>query len=204
MKRDSSLLPSRWASSALAAPRTWSIRRSWPAPCWPRTAAGPATGRGRRRHRQHLRLHRGGARGVDRGHPLRLPAEGGRDRARRHRGRCLPQRYQKELAESLPEVDAFIGLDELDECRRDRPEARRRKGRVYAGIANMPSRLFDPGSTPGRLFGRAVRLPQDRRRLQPCLRFLRHSRDPGRPSFAPDAGFRQGSETPCWMPDTGS
>jgi len=27
---------------------------------------------------------------------------------------CLSQRYQTELAESLPEVDAFIGLDELD------------------------------------------------------------------------------------------
>lgn len=27
---------------------------------------------------------------------------------------CLPQRYKKDLKESLPEVDAFIGLDELE------------------------------------------------------------------------------------------
>lgn len=56
---------------------------------------------------------------------------------------CLPQRYRQELPTSLPEVDAFIGLDELD-----------RIGgvlrRVAAGehpvleVSRQAVRLFDP------------------------------------------------------------
>jgi len=58
---------------------------------------------------------------------------------------CLPQRYRHSLADSLPEVDAFIGLDELD-CV---GEVIRLLGTGQHGtvrVSGTPRRLFEPGS----------------------------------------------------------
>lgn len=57
---------------------------------------------------------------------------------------CLPQRYRKELAESLPEVDGFIGLDEIEEV----PEiVTKLAGGVHGlyKVSERATRLFDPG-----------------------------------------------------------
>ena len=56
---------------------------------------------------------------------------------------CLPQRYDTELSKSLPEVDAFIGLDELEEI----PDIVARVGRGESGIRRVSaasSGLFEP------------------------------------------------------------
>jgi len=56
---------------------------------------------------------------------------------------CLPQRYQAELAERLPDVDGFIGLDELDLV----PTIVERLARgehVLWAISRTPRKLFAP------------------------------------------------------------
>ena len=63
---------------------------------------------------------------------------------------CLPQRYREDLHESLPEVDAFIGLDELE----DVGSVVRRLAQGEHGIVQIsPSsrRLYDP-RVPGVVF----------------------------------------------------
>jgi len=61
---------------------------------------------------------------------------------------CLSQRYQTELAESLPEVDAFIGLDELDRL----PAVVRSVAGGARGLYTVSAQaaaLFEP--SPGRI-----------------------------------------------------
>jgi len=56
---------------------------------------------------------------------------------------CLSQRYRDSLAARMPDVDAFIGVDELDEL----PRIARRVAAGESGIINVsasPTRLFDP------------------------------------------------------------
>jgi len=63
---------------------------------------------------------------------------------------CLPQRYDAELAKSLPEVDAFIGLDELEEI----ADIVERVGRGESGVRRVSDRaraLFEP-SMPALVF----------------------------------------------------
>ena len=64
---------------------------------------------GRARRGQHLRLHRGGARGVDRdgARPGRAQARRG---ARLVVTGCMAERYGDELAAALPEVDLVAGF----------------------------------------------------------------------------------------------
>ena len=56
---------------------------------------------------------------------------------------CLPQRYRRQLARSLPDVDGFLGLDELNRI----ASVVRRLGRgergVYA-VSGRATRLFEP------------------------------------------------------------
>lgn len=56
---------------------------------------------------------------------------------------CLPQRYRDTLPDQLPEVDAFLGIDELDRIADtvDRVYAGDRLPRLRAGA--RPQRLFD-------------------------------------------------------------
>jgi ribosomal protein S12 methylthiotransferase len=56
---------------------------------------------------------------------------------------CLPQRYQRELQELLPEVDAFVGLDRLDAIARI---VRRlaRDGRAIYEVPRTARRRFSP------------------------------------------------------------
>jgi ribosomal protein S12 methylthiotransferase len=56
---------------------------------------------------------------------------------------CLPQRYRDSLIRSMPEVDAFLGVDELDSL----PDIVRRieKGeRHFRLISRVSTRLFEP------------------------------------------------------------
>jgi len=54
---------------------------------------------------------------------------------------CLPQRYREELRDELPEVDAFLGLDELDEV-----------GRVVARLADGAGGILDVSERAQRLY----------------------------------------------------
>ena len=63
---------------------------------------------------------------------------------------CLPQRYRAEIGKLLPDVDAFIGLDELDKA----ADVVRRLARGEQGITQISSksvRLFEP-KQPGVVF----------------------------------------------------
>lgn len=63
---------------------------------------------------------------------------------------CLPQRYRGELVDSLPEVDAFMGLDELEQI----PFIVERLARGEGGISlisGQAERLFEP-RTPAPVF----------------------------------------------------
>jgi ribosomal protein S12 methylthiotransferase len=64
---------------------------------------------------------------------------------------CLPQRYRDRVRESLPDVDAFLGLDELD---RLGEIARRVAGgeRDILAVTSGPSRRLDEASTPTPIF----------------------------------------------------
>ncbi len=68
---------------------------------------------------------------------------------------CMPQRYRARLAEAFPEVDAFLGVDELDRL----PEvlkalARRRRGSLPVTVAlGLPVRTFDKPLPALRLTG---------------------------------------------------
>ncbi len=56
---------------------------------------------------------------------------------------CLPQRYKEQIKETLPDVDAFIGLDELD----DIPQIIRQLQTGQSGILSISDKahkLFDP------------------------------------------------------------
>ncbi len=64
---------------------------------------------------------------------------------------CLSQRYARDLPETLPEVDAFLGLDQIDDIVRVLNTWR--DGRQDTGVSTIPSatqpkRLFEP--PPGR------------------------------------------------------
>jgi ribosomal protein S12 methylthiotransferase len=54
---------------------------------------------------------------------------------------CMTQRYREELVESLPEVDAFIGVDELENV-----------GRVVLAVASGSSGILEVTDSPKRLF----------------------------------------------------
>ncbi len=77
---------------------------------------------------------------------------------------CMSQRFARELREEMPEIDAFVGLDEVKELGRLR----------YAAISP------DTG---------AFRLRKNRRGLQSSLQFLRHSPN-ARQTSQPDNGVR--------------
>ncbi len=68
---------------------------------------------------------------------------------------CMPQRYRGRMAEAFPEVDAFLGVDELDRL----PEtlkalARRRRGALPVTVApGLPTRTFDKPIPALRLTG---------------------------------------------------
>ena len=124
-----------------------------------------------------------GARGIDRRRSSRPPSykKTGRAAAARRRrlhGAALPRRAARA---SLPEVDAFIGLDELDDrrgvgasrpARAQRPADVRRAGRAPARRA-LPLRRRD-AAPPGH--AAVDRLRQDRRGLRPHLLVLRDPR----------------------------
>ncbi len=59
---------------------------------------------------------------------------------------CMPQRYEHELEINLPEVDAFIGLDELENV----PDIVRRLQNGEKNIfqvSKAPTKLYEPGET---------------------------------------------------------
>jgi ribosomal protein S12 methylthiotransferase len=56
---------------------------------------------------------------------------------------CLPQRYRDQIQEALPDVDAFIGLDELDRVA-DIVRALERGERNLIAISDHSQKLFEP------------------------------------------------------------
>jgi ribosomal protein S12 methylthiotransferase len=58
---------------------------------------------------------------------------------------CLIQRYRRELPDLLPEVDAFVGLDELEEVGRVVRALEAGEKRVVA-VGEHPRRVFEPGA----------------------------------------------------------
>lgn len=56
---------------------------------------------------------------------------------------CLPQRYRESLQESLPEVDAFLGVDELDLVGKTIRELGAAQ-RATVHVSRTPRKLFEP------------------------------------------------------------
>ena len=70
-----------------------------------------------RRHggRQHLRLHRRGPAGVDRHDPRGRRRARGKGVEKVLVAGCMVNRFGDELAREIPEIDGFVGLDQLRE-----------------------------------------------------------------------------------------
>lgn len=66
---------------------------------------------------------------------------------------CLPQRFQEDLLRSIPEVDAFIGVDQVAEIPRLVREARRRRAQRLASVST-PAGLALSDRGPRRNEGR--------------------------------------------------
>jgi ribosomal protein S12 methylthiotransferase len=65
---------------------------------------------------------------------------------------CLPQRYRDRVAQTFPDVDAFVGVDELDRIGAIARQVAAGERRLeIAGPAKAPTRLFSPPS-PGLRF----------------------------------------------------
>ena len=112
------------SSRRSAARRTTSTPTSSPARCSP-SGYGPAgePGGGRPRRREHLRVHRGGPRGVDRDDPRAgaAPARGRPPRRHRLPGRALRRRARA----AIPEVDLVAGVRRAGRrCTTTRPVVR--------------------------------------------------------------------------------
>jgi len=56
---------------------------------------------------------------------------------------CLPQRYRKRIQEALPDVDAFIGIDQLDDIPAIVSDLKKGKHGIISVTENA-HRLFDP------------------------------------------------------------
>ena len=99
---------------------------------------------------------------------------------------CMAQRFAKELPESMPEVDAFIGLDQLTqivpiiEGLLEREEEAAPENFVTPQPRFIPD--FDTPALPPD--AGAHRLREDRRGLQPSLLLLHHPAD-ARPASQP-------------------
>ena len=99
---------------------------------------------------------------------------------------CLSQRFQKELPALLPEVDAFIGPDQITRLPEIITEVMDRtvqdrnfiQVQVCSGLGHAALPPYSP----------AYGLHQDSGRLQPRLRLLHHPDDPGTPPQPLPAG----------------
>jgi ribosomal protein S12 methylthiotransferase len=97
-------------------------------------------------------------------------------REAQHRGQglivagCLTQRYAEELPKLLPEVDAFIGIDQVAEI----------PAIVYQAIERRAQRLQTPASDPPAAPGRQTNIPQGTSTMKPLVEVHR------RPRYIPD------------------
>ena len=94
---------------------------------------------------------------------------------------CLPQRYAKELSDEMPEVDHFIGTDEVAQVV---DAIAGRIERVH--VAETPRFLYDDLAPAAALDGAAHRLRENRRGLRSPLRVLHHPQA-ARPAAQPHA-----------------
>jgi len=113
---------------------------------------------------------------------------------------CMAQRFARDLPEALPEVDAFIGLDQITQVA---PIIRE----IYArerGASDAPGNFRHAAlhvhprlrHAPLPAHPAAFRLRQDRRGLQSSVHLLRHSADPRAPP-QPDRRQRGGRGAPA-------
>ena len=94
---------------------------------------------------------------------------------------CLSQRYPKELATEMPEVDQFLGTDEVGSI----AEGDRRDDHAPGGHRHARVPLRRRGAAPA-LAGAAQRVREDRRGLRSPLRVLHHP-EAARPAAQPHA-----------------
>ena len=94
---------------------------------------------------------------------------------------CLSQRFHKELPALLPEVDAFIGPDQITRLPEIITEVMNRtvrnkkfRGRQMQVRSGLGNAALPPDASPQRLY-------QDSGRLQPRMRLLHYSDDPRTP-----------------------
>ena len=175
-----------------AARRTRSTPTSSSARSRPTGYARRAVGRRRRpRGGQHLRVHRGGAAGVDRHDPRPGRRQAATAPALVVTG-CMAERYGDELAAALPEVDRWPASA-------SRSRSAQPNGRRPFDLLNLP-RPAGHG---------AVGLREGGRGLRPDLRVLRHPVVPGPAAVAlgrsrhPRRGRRpRGARRSCSSPRT--
>ena len=108
---------------------------------------------------------------------------------------CLSQRYPKELATEMPEVDQFIGTDEVG---RDR-EGDRRDDRAPRASPTRRAYLYDDAAPRRRSQAAAQRLREDRRGLRSPVRVLHHPQA-ARPAAQPRAGVGGARGARRWSP----
>ena len=107
---------------------------------------------------------------------------------------CLPQRYGGKLVDEFPDVDAWIGVDQLEDIaeivRQVALSGARRRRKAIVRVTTPCTEIFEPRIPALTITGGTFRLSQDFRGMQPCVRLLRHSGNP-RP-----LAFTQGSRDP--------
>ena len=117
---------------------------------------------------------------------------------------CMSQRFSRELRESLPEVDAFVGLDQVSEMgaivqsgnaqlnvERSTPNATvdvECVGVRRFAVTDRPTYIPNYDTPRFRLNPDAQRLPEDRRGLQSSVQFLCHPAN-ARPASEPPSGI---------------
>ena len=68
---------------------------------------------------------------------------------------CMPQRYRERMAGTFPEVDAFLGVDELDRLPSVLDALQKRKAAPMAIAPGLPVRVFDKPIAALRFTGQA-------------------------------------------------
>ena len=122
---------------------------------------------------------------------------------------CMSQRFARELREAMPEVDAFIGLDQVREARRDCGEDSSKRATLDAAVQcrtlhgqrcrsrfrrQTPDLHSGLGHAALPAHARAQRLSENRRGLQSSVQFLCHPAD-ARPASQPHARVGPGGDS---------
>ena len=146
--------------------------------------------RGRRRRRQHLRVHRAGPAGVARRHPRDARPQEGRARSGRSSSPAAwPSGKRDVLLEEVPGVDQIVGVFGREEIAQVVDRAVAPAARAAVAVPPRPG----PGARrhrPPADHAAALRLPEDQRGLRPALHLLRDPGDARQARHQADRGSR--------------